>query len=238
MSSFAPDLGNPLKVGKSITITGPSIYRDITPPSNYLSPAPDSWLPIRPIHRELVGPKGIAEASGTEWHLRVTKVRRIHSQGRYNISFGYISKKGRPKEGRPKEEYRVALKVSHQNLPGLAQSYKDQLDDTGDLVRFAPEIEAAYYNTYRQLQGRELQICYGMFSVMLEGALVWLTVVEDIYTSGQTSDISSWAERFRERGEPVVMTEVFGGAKYELTRGLVLARVSETFSRSYSVGPS
>ncbi|GAA5965016.1 hypothetical protein JCM3765_004830 [Sporobolomyces pararoseus] len=183
-SSIPP---NKLKVGDTFKIQGPSVYRDITPPDNYPPPAPDSFQPPRPIHRALIGPQGLAQSSA-EWEVKVLEIPPPTSSTLAQHVKAEIRKVG----SKSSESYAVQLNLSHYSLPRFKYGALESLAMIGSFRNTYPEVDAGHFNTYRNLQGREVMICYGTYTVNLGGSQVIATIVEDVLS--ESSTVAGWVE--------------------------------------------
>ncbi|GAA5990674.1 hypothetical protein JCM5350_001842 [Sporobolomyces pararoseus] len=188
ISSSLPPLS--LKAGDTFTIRGPSIYRDITAPEHYPLPAPDSSHPPRPLIPELVGTNGLAQASAS-WEVKVTKSYEAGPADIMQTAEGKVQRVG------SSESYPVHVFLSYSSLPSIGQ-YKwwDQVWLTEDLFIFNIETVVAHYHTYRALQGREIPICYGLFSTKIKGTDVRVLVSEKLDNSS-SGKLATWANLAR-----------------------------------------
>jgi len=102
--------------GDTLTIQGPSIYRDITPPDNYPLPAPDSPHLPRSIHHNLIGPNGLAQ-SNNAWTLEFRDGYEAWPRGRFQTAKGYVYRKG------SSEKFWVAIFITLYEIPAAISNY-------------------------------------------------------------------------------------------------------------------
>ncbi|GAA5964996.1 hypothetical protein JCM3765_004821 [Sporobolomyces pararoseus] len=194
-----------LEPGHTFILRGPSIWRDITPLDNYPPPAPDSSHPPRAIHRALIGPQGMAEASAS-WKVKVLENFQPYCDCGRHLVDAEIEQGGN--DSGP-EKYLVRLQLSYPAIRGSQEDPTSQLSSFGYLVRYTLESDASNYHVYRKLQGREIPICYGIFSANLGGVETLVAVVEQLqevqrYNSNQWANLGAILARASQ--QPIVTT--------------------------------
>ncbi|GAA5965006.1 hypothetical protein JCM3765_004825 [Sporobolomyces pararoseus] len=176
-----------LKPGDTFILRGPSIWRDITPPDNYPASTFHSDYPPRPIYRALIGPQGLAQSSA-EWEVKVLEIPPPTSSTIAQHVDAEIRKVG----SKSSESYAVQLNLSHYSLPSSSFDLKETVVLLGGSRSTYPEIDIGYFHAYRELQGRDLMICYGAYAVNLGGVRVIVTIVEDALS--RTATLAGWAK--------------------------------------------
>ncbi|GAA6063089.1 hypothetical protein JCM10212_005152 [Sporobolomyces blumeae] len=153
----------PLEVGDVLTWAGPSLERDVSPPTDYPHARSTSPNPPRPIHRALLDVE--TGPTSKPWTLKLVEGLQTGVDQRSQV----WRVKARPCDD-PQTVVPVVFKLRHGALFPLPRSVEsDPPSDSWNWfsAAYLQEREALAYRTAHDLQGTDLRICYGFFKFRL-----------------------------------------------------------------------